>query len=130
MDAFGLQRHGVADYADYTRSFVRIADERLRRRVEEEMAAGLLWPEPLRQLNPAFEPLPFHTSGCCAARYDYRNQALNHADRVIQKRNSSPVIANANPTVARGVTRRRQLPEEPRNNTNTCSQVFRRGSPS
>jgi hypothetical protein len=43
MDAFGLQRHVVADYADYTRSFVRIADERLRRRVEEEMAAGLLW---------------------------------------------------------------------------------------
>ena len=56
MDAFGLQRHVIADYADYTKSFVRIADDRLRRRVEEEMAAGLLWPEPLLQLNPAFEP--------------------------------------------------------------------------
>jgi hypothetical protein len=48
MDAFGLQRHVVADYADYTKSFVRIADERLRRRVGEEMAAGLLSAEPLK----------------------------------------------------------------------------------
>jgi hypothetical protein len=46
MDAFGLHRQVVADYADYTRSFVRIAKERLRRQAEEEMAAGLLRPEP------------------------------------------------------------------------------------
>jgi superfamily II DNA/RNA helicase len=56
MDAFGLQRHVISDYADYTRSFVRIADARIASRVDEEMARGLLWPEPLLQLNPAFEP--------------------------------------------------------------------------
>jgi ATP-dependent helicase YprA (DUF1998 family)/very-short-patch-repair endonuclease len=56
MDAFGLQRHVVADYAAYTKSFVRIADRRVASRVDEEMAQGLLWPEPLLQLNPAFQP--------------------------------------------------------------------------
>jgi ATP-dependent helicase YprA (DUF1998 family) len=56
MDVFDLHRHVVSDYADYTKSFVRIADGRVAKRVEEEMARGLLWPEPLLQLNPAFEP--------------------------------------------------------------------------
>ena len=56
MDAFELHRHVISDYADYTKSFVRIADERVRNRVEQEMEQGLLWPEPLLQLNPAFEP--------------------------------------------------------------------------
>lgn len=56
MDAFDLHRHVIADYAKYTKSFVRIADDRVRTRVEEELAQGLLWPEPLLQLNPAFEP--------------------------------------------------------------------------
>jgi len=56
MDAFELHRHVIADYADYTKSFVRIRDQRVRNRVEQEMAQGLLWPEPLLQLNPSFEP--------------------------------------------------------------------------
>jgi len=56
MDAFELHRHVISDYSDYTKSFVRISDERVRERVEKEMEQGLLWPEPLLQLNPAFEP--------------------------------------------------------------------------
>lgn len=56
MDAFSLHKHVVSDYADYTKSFVRIADARVAARVDEEMERGLLWPEPLLQLNPAFEP--------------------------------------------------------------------------
>ena len=56
MDAFSLHKHVVSDYADYTKSFVRIADARVAARVNEEMERGLLWPEPLLQLNPAFEP--------------------------------------------------------------------------
>ncbi len=56
MDVFDLHRHVVSDYADYTKSFVRIADSRVARQVEEEMGRGLLWPEPLLQLNPAFQP--------------------------------------------------------------------------
>jgi very-short-patch-repair endonuclease len=46
----------VRDYADYTQSFVVIRDERIRQRVDEELEAGLLWPHPIVQLNPAFEP--------------------------------------------------------------------------
>lgn len=56
MDAFDLHRHVIADYSAYTKSFVRIADHRSKSVVDEEIARGLLWPEPLLQLNPAFEP--------------------------------------------------------------------------
>ena len=56
MDAFDVHRHVIADYADYTKSFVRIADEHVRTRVEQELSQGLLWPEPLLRLNPALEP--------------------------------------------------------------------------
>jgi ATP-dependent helicase YprA (DUF1998 family)/very-short-patch-repair endonuclease len=56
MDVFDLHRHLVGDYASYTRSFIRIADERIRTSVEAEISGGLLWPEPLLQLNPSFEP--------------------------------------------------------------------------
>jgi hypothetical protein len=44
------------DYADYTRSFVVIRDERIAAHVDRELETGLLWPDPIVQLNPAFEP--------------------------------------------------------------------------
>ncbi len=53
MDVFELHRHLIAAY---TKSFIRIRDARIRQAVESEIARGLLWPEPLLQLNPAFEP--------------------------------------------------------------------------
>src|SRR5581483_11878533 len=56
MNVFDLRHRLVEDYADFTRSFVVIRDERVRARVDEELAAGLLWPPPIVQLNPAFEP--------------------------------------------------------------------------
>jgi superfamily II DNA/RNA helicase len=56
MDVFELHRHLIADYAAYTKSFIRIRDARIRQAVESEITRGLLWPEPLLQLNPAFEP--------------------------------------------------------------------------
>ena len=55
MDVFDLRRRLVDDFADYTRSFVVIRDERIRERVDRELAEGLLWPHPIVQLNPAFE---------------------------------------------------------------------------
>jgi hypothetical protein len=45
----------VDDYADYTRSFVNIRDPRIEAHVEQELKDGLLWPDPIVQLNPAFE---------------------------------------------------------------------------
>lgn len=56
MDVFGLRQGITNDYAAYVRSFIRIADERISRRVSADLDAGVLWPDPLVQLNPSFEP--------------------------------------------------------------------------
>lgn len=56
MDVFRLRDKLVGDYQQYVTSFVNIRDGRIRKRVDEELEAGLLWPEPLIQLNPSFEP--------------------------------------------------------------------------
>ena len=56
MDIFNFRRKLIDDYAGYTRSFLAVREPRLREFVEEQLDAGVLWPEPLIQLNPAFEP--------------------------------------------------------------------------
>src|SRR4051812_26872139 len=56
MDVFDLRQRLVDDYADFTRSFVNIRDARIAGQVDRELGEGLLWPEPIVQLNPAFEP--------------------------------------------------------------------------
>ena len=55
MDVFKLRDRLVEDYASYTRSFIKIADPRIQRKVDKELGAGAFWPEPLLQLNPAFK---------------------------------------------------------------------------
>lgn len=55
MQVFQLRQQLIRDYGDYVRSFIEIRDERIQQRVAEELESGLLWPEPLIQLNPAFE---------------------------------------------------------------------------
>ena len=56
MDVFALRDKLVADYEDFTRSFINVRDDRIREVVDRELAEGLLWPEPLIQLNPSFAP--------------------------------------------------------------------------
>jgi hypothetical protein len=56
MDVFDLRDRLVSDYADYTRSFITIADARIREHVDAELDSGLLWPDPIVQLNPSFAP--------------------------------------------------------------------------
>jgi hypothetical protein len=56
MNVFELRNTLVGDYSQYIRSFINIRDERIRRHVEETLDQGWLWPEPLIQLNPSFEP--------------------------------------------------------------------------
>jgi hypothetical protein len=68
VDVFGLRQRLVDDYADFTRSFVVIRDEQIRTRVDEELDAGLLWPHPIVQLNPAFEPGGMIRASAGAAR--------------------------------------------------------------
>jgi ATP-dependent helicase YprA (DUF1998 family)/very-short-patch-repair endonuclease len=55
MDVFELRERLIEDFGSYVRSFIRVRDAEIRRRVDEELDGGLLWPEPLIQLNPAFE---------------------------------------------------------------------------
>jgi ATP-dependent helicase YprA (DUF1998 family) len=54
MDVFELRNRLVGDYASYTRSFIKISDERIREKVDAALNEGALWPEPLLQLNPTF----------------------------------------------------------------------------
>ena len=56
MDAFEIRRQLINDYSTYVRSFIKIRDLQIDQRVQEELNSGLLWPDPLIQLNPAFEP--------------------------------------------------------------------------
>ena len=42
MDVFDLRRRVIDDYAGYVRSFFAIRDERIRARVDAELAAGRL----------------------------------------------------------------------------------------
>jgi ATP-dependent helicase YprA (DUF1998 family) len=56
MDVFALRDHLIADYNRYVASFMAIRDQRIKTRVDENLAAGLLWPDPPIGLNPAFEP--------------------------------------------------------------------------
>ncbi len=56
MDVFRLRDQVIEDYSRYVSSFLTIGDERIDRLVHEEMKRGVLWPDPLVQLNPSFEP--------------------------------------------------------------------------
>ncbi len=56
MDVFDLRQRVIGQYANYVGSFVTIGDSRIRDHVDVEMRSGVLWPQPLVQLNPAFEP--------------------------------------------------------------------------
>lgn len=56
MNVFRLRKRLIDDYSEYVQSFIHIQDGRIRRRVASELRQGLLWPDPLIQLNPSFEP--------------------------------------------------------------------------
>jgi len=56
MDVFDLRHRLVEDYASYISSFIQIRDVRLQAYVQQSLENGLLWPDPLIQLNPSFEP--------------------------------------------------------------------------
>jgi hypothetical protein len=58
MDVFALRERVVNDYRNYIESFVRIRDKRIDGFVHEQFASGALWPDPILQLNPAYESGP------------------------------------------------------------------------
>jgi ATP-dependent helicase YprA (DUF1998 family)/very-short-patch-repair endonuclease len=55
VNVFELNRHLIYDYSSYIRSFIQIRDDKISKHVEKSLEEGLLWPEPLIQLNPSFE---------------------------------------------------------------------------
>src|SRR5262249_46630211 len=55
MNIFTFRRQIIDDYSNYTRSFIEIREPGIRSFVHDELDAGVLWPEPLIQLNPSFE---------------------------------------------------------------------------
>ena len=56
MDIFDFRNQLIHDYQSYIRSFIQIRDPRIKEYVDQSLDAGILWPEPLIQLNPSFEP--------------------------------------------------------------------------
>lgn len=56
MNIFEFRHRLVGDYAGYIKSFIHIRDEEIEKYVEQELNDGVLWPDPLIQLNPSFEP--------------------------------------------------------------------------
>jgi hypothetical protein len=54
MNVFELRDSLIADYSSYIRSFIRIRDTKVSALVQSHLDDGLLWPDPLIQLNPAF----------------------------------------------------------------------------
>ncbi len=56
MNIFSFRQQVIEDYAAYTRSFIQIRDSKVRVFVDKQLRAEILWPEPLIQLNPSFEP--------------------------------------------------------------------------
>lgn len=55
MNVFDTHSKIVGDYANYIRSFINIADPEISKKVEEELKAGKLWPDPLLHFNPSYE---------------------------------------------------------------------------
>ncbi|HPH95532.1 MAG TPA: DEAD/DEAH box helicase [Anaerolineaceae bacterium] len=56
MNVFNLRNSLIQDYSDYITSFIRIRNPRILEYVNQSIDSGLLWPDPLIQLNPFFEP--------------------------------------------------------------------------
>jgi ATP-dependent helicase YprA (DUF1998 family) len=57
MNIFDLRQKLIDDYASYIRSFIQIRDPRIKAYVEQELfGEGILWPQPLIQMNPMFQP--------------------------------------------------------------------------
>ena len=54
MDVFALRDRLVDDYGSYVGSFIKIKDARIEDEVMRSLDAGLLWPDPLIQLNSSF----------------------------------------------------------------------------
>lgn len=58
MDIFKYRDDLLGDYASYVKGFLEVQDADLETFISTRLDGGVLWPEPLVQLNPAFLPGP------------------------------------------------------------------------
>jgi len=56
MNIFDFRDQLIDDYASYINSFIQIRDPQINQYVQQKLRDGVLWPEPLIQLNPLFAP--------------------------------------------------------------------------
>ena len=66
MNIFDFRDGIIGDYSAYISSFIEIRDERIRKFVHDKLDEETLWPKPLLQLNPSYEPgesIPQMTAG-------------------------------------------------------------------
>lgn len=54
MSVFDLHEGVVADYREFVRSFIEVADDRARAEVERAFEEGHLWPDALLQVSPSY----------------------------------------------------------------------------
>lgn len=54
MDVFGLRKEIVNQYQDFINGYINIKDAKITAKVQSGLDSGVLWPEPLVQLSPAF----------------------------------------------------------------------------
>lgn len=54
MNIFDYRERLTEDYASYVESFIQIRDPAIRSYVQQQLDQGVLWPDPLLQLNPLF----------------------------------------------------------------------------
>jgi ATP-dependent helicase YprA (DUF1998 family) len=54
MNIFDFRDLLIDDYASYIKSFIQIRDPHINEFVQQRLDEGVLWPEPLIQLNPLF----------------------------------------------------------------------------
>jgi ATP-dependent helicase YprA (DUF1998 family) len=55
MNILEVQGRIIDEYAQYTRSFIEIADDTIRSSVNEHLDKKHFWPDPLLQFNPAYK---------------------------------------------------------------------------
>lgn len=56
MNIFSLRNQLIGSYSEYISSFIKIRDQKIHEYIMACLEQGLLWPDPLIQLNPTFEP--------------------------------------------------------------------------
>jgi ATP-dependent helicase YprA (DUF1998 family)/very-short-patch-repair endonuclease len=83
MNVFDLRNSLIEDYSSYISSFIQIKDPRIKTYVDQSIQGGLLWPDPLIQLNPSFEPGKYIDELC-------EEGLLNKECKKIFARKSSP----------------------------------------